>query len=196
MEFCRWLTSEYRGEDERWQCYRDPQLLQKDGNGNPRVGRLLVERGGFRLPTEAEWEVAARAGQRTAWTFGSDASLLGDYGWFVENSGKRPRAAAVKPPGLAGLHDVQGNLFEWVHDWYGDIDGNSVVVDSQGADSGQNRVLRGGGWGNSAANCRLANRSSNDPADRDSILGFRLALSPSVASPEAKGAEENPQAGN
>jgi len=195
MGFCRWLTSEYRGEDERWQCYRDPELLEKDGD-NPRVGRLLVERGGFRLPTEAEWEVAARAGQRTAWTFGSDVSLLGDYGWFVENSGKRPRSAAAKPPGLGGLHDVQGNLFEWVHDWYGDIEGNSVVVDPQGAASGRSRVLRGGGWNRDAANCRLARRSTYDPANRRSDTGFRLALSPSVTSPEAKGAEEKPQANN
>jgi formylglycine-generating enzyme required for sulfatase activity len=195
MEFCRWLTSAYRGEDERWQCYRDPELLEKDGD-NPRVGRLLVERGGFRMPTESEWEVAARAGQRTAWTFGSDVSLLGDYGWFMENSGKRPRSAAAKPPGLSGLHDVQGNLFEWVHDWYDDIEGNSVVVDPQGAATGQDRVLRGGGWGNGAANCRLAFRSTDDPASRNANVGFRLALSPSVTSPEAKGAEEKPQADN
>jgi formylglycine-generating enzyme required for sulfatase activity len=196
IEFCRWLTSEYRGEDERWQCYRDPEQLEKDGNGNPRVGRLLVDRGGFRLPTEAEWDVAARAGQRTAWTFGSDVGLLGDYGWLLENSGKRPQAAAAKPPGPGGLHDVQGNLFEWVHDWYGDIEGNSVVVDPQGSAIGQYRVLRGGSWDNDAADCRVANRSSGDPAYRDASCGFRLALSPSMNPPEAKGAEEKPQADN
>jgi hypothetical protein len=196
MEFCRWLTSEYRGEDERWQCYRDPEQLEKDGNGNPRVGRLLVDRGGFRLPTEAEWDVAARAGQRTAWTFGSDVGLLGDYGWLLENSGKRPQAAAAKPPGPGGLHDVQGNLFEWVHDWYGDIEGNSVVVDPQGSAIGQYRVLRGGSWDNDAADCRVANRSSGDPAYRDASCGFRLALSPSMNPPEAKGAEEKPQVDN
>jgi serine/threonine protein kinase/formylglycine-generating enzyme required for sulfatase activity len=196
MAFCRWLTSEYRGDDESWQCYRDPEQLEKDGNGNPRVGRLLVERGGFRMPTEAEWEVGARAGQRTSWTFGSDASLLAAYGWFVENSGKRPQSAGVKAPGLGGLHDVQGNLIEWVYDWYGDIEGNSVVVDPQGAASGRNRVLRGGSWVDYAADCRLAYRSANDPALRDADNGFRLALSPSVNPPEAKGAEEKPPAGN
>jgi formylglycine-generating enzyme required for sulfatase activity len=196
MGFCRWLTSAYRGEDESWQCYRDPELLEKDGNGNPRVGRLLVDRGGFRMPTESEWEVGARAGQRTAWTFGSDVSLLGDYGWFVENSGKRPRGAAAKPPGLGGLHDVQGDLFEWVHDWYGRIEGNSVVVDPQSAANSQIRVLRGGCWSNGAADCRMADRGTRDPTSRNTGYGFRLALSPSVNPPEAKGAEEKPQADN
>jgi hypothetical protein len=83
IDFCRWLTSEYRGDDELWQCYRDPAQLEKDGNGNPRVGRLLVERVGFRMPTESEWEVGGRAGQRTAYTFGSDVSLLSTHGWFA-----------------------------------------------------------------------------------------------------------------
>ena len=148
------------------------------------------------MPTESEWEVGARAGQRTAWTFGSDVSLLGDYGWFLENSGKRPRSAAAKPPGLGGLHDVQGNLYEWVHDWYDDIEGNSVVVDPQGAASSLYRVLRGGSWGYDAANCRMANRNASDPTSRAASNGFRLALSPSETSPEAKGAEDNPQANN
>ena len=197
MRFCRWLTSEYRGDDESWQCYRDPGELEKDDNGDPRVvDRLLVERGGFRMPTEAEWEVGGRAGQRTAWTFGSDVSLLGDYGWFMENSGKRPQSAASKPPGLGGLHDVQGNLFEWVHDRFSDIEGNSVVVDPQGMAVGQNRVLRGGGWYDDAADCRLAYRIGYGPTTHSASLGFRLALSPSVTSPEAKEAEANPQARN
>ncbi len=146
------------------------------------------------MPTESEWEVGARAGQRTAWTFGSDVNLLANYGWFVENSGKRPQLVAAKPPGLGGLHDVQGNLYEWVHDWNGDIEGTSVVVDPQGAATGQNRVLRGGCWFSVAADCRMASRKSNAPTYRLTNLGFRLALSPSVTSPEAKGAGDNPQA--
>jgi formylglycine-generating enzyme required for sulfatase activity len=199
IDFCRWLTSEYRGDDESWQCYRDPEQLEKDGNGNPRVGRLLVERGGFRMPTESEWEVGARAGQRTAYTFGSDVNLLSTHGWFVDNStGKRPQVSAAKPPGLGGLHDVQGNLFEWVHDRYGEIDGGSVIVDPQGPLSdGQTRVLRGGCWNLGAALCRSAFRSSNDPAFRSTHDGFRLALSPSVNKPpEADEKEQQTQESN
>ncbi|MFM8478296.1 MAG: formylglycine-generating enzyme family protein, partial [Planctomycetaceae bacterium] len=184
MGFCRWLTSEYRGADERWQCYRDPEQLEKDGNGNPLVGRLLVDRGGFRMPTESEWEVGGRAGQRTAYTFGSDVSLLSSYGWFDENSpGKRPQLSAAKPPGVGGLHDMQGNLYEWVHDWYDSVEGGSVVVDPLGPSSGQVRVLRGGSWYDDAASCRSALRDADDPAYRRTDGGFRLALSPSVNKP-------------
>jgi hypothetical protein len=193
MEFCRWLTSEYRGEDESWQCYRDPELLEKDGNGNPRVGRLLVERGGFRMPTSSEWELGAGGGQETPWSFGSDAGLLRDYGWFEENSGNRPHGVCLKRPSLGGLYDVHGNMFEWMHDWYDEIEEGSVVVDPQGAASGQDRVLRGGSWSYGAADCRMANRNTNDPAYRSTYDGFRLALSPSVNPPEAE-AEANPQA--
>ena len=184
IDFCRWLTSEYRGADERWQCYRDPEQLEKDGNGNPLVGRLLVDRGGFRMPTECEWEVGGRAGQRTAYTFGSDVSLLSSYGWFDENSpGKRPQLSAAKPPGVGGLHDMQGNLYEWVHDWYDSVEGGSVIVDPQGPSGGRNRVLRGGSWDDGAASCRTAGRIISDPARSSSGIGFRLALSPSVNEP-------------
>jgi formylglycine-generating enzyme required for sulfatase activity len=198
MGFCRWLTSEYRGDDARWQCYRDAEQLEKDGNGNPIVGRLLVDRGGFRMPTESEWEVGGRAGQRTAYTFGSDVSLLSRYGWFLENStGKRPQVSAAKPPEVGGLHDMQGNLSEWVHDWLGSVEGGSVVVDPQGPVSGLNRVLRGGSWSYVAAICRTASRYYDVPAFRDARYGFRLALSPSVNKPpEADEKEQQTQESN
>jgi len=157
-----------------------------------------VERGGFRMPTESEWEVGARGGQRTAYTFGSDVSVLSSYGWFLDNSaGKRPQVSAEKPPGVGGLHDMQGNLYEWVHDWYVTIEGGSVVVDPQGPLSGQDRVLRGGSWFDDAASCRTANRRTDDPAFRNPNGGFRLALSPSVnKSPEADEKEQQTQEAN
>lgn len=187
ITFCRSLTVAYRGDDERWQCYAEPE---QDGSGVPGEARLLVERGGFRMPTEAEWEVGARAGQRTAYTFGSDVSLLDSYGWFLDNSGKRARSPAAKPPGLGGLHDIQGNLVEWVHDRYDTYDGGAVVTDPQGASSGQFRLLRGGSWGSGAASCRSADRNNFDPTLRYPRHGFRLALSPSVNQPEAASQEE------
>ncbi|MFM8475957.1 MAG: formylglycine-generating enzyme family protein, partial [Planctomycetaceae bacterium] len=121
-----------------------------------------------------------------------------DYGWFMDNStGKRPQLSAAKPPGVGGLHDVQGNLFEWVHDWYEPIAGGSIVLDPQGPQSGRDRVLRGGSWGNSAAYCRAASRSNDAPASRNSDYGFRLALSPSGnTSPEADKKEQRQQGGN
>ncbi len=78
VEFCHWLTSEWRGNDESWQCYPDAESLDKDGNGNPVYGELLLDRGGFRMPTESEWECAARSGQMTAFAFGGDVNMLGD----------------------------------------------------------------------------------------------------------------------
>jgi formylglycine-generating enzyme required for sulfatase activity len=99
---------------------------------------------------------------------------------------------------LGGLHDVQGNLFEWVHDRYGEIDGGSVIVDPQGPLSdGQNRVLRGGSWDDDAALCRSALRFLNVPAGRGTVYGFRLALSPSVNKPpEADEKEQQTQESN
>ncbi len=191
VEFCRWLTGEWRGDDESWQCYPETESLEKDGNGNPIYGDVLLARGGFRMPTESEWELAARSDQRTAFAFGGDVTLLEDYGWFKDNSGKRPRVTAVKPPVGSGLFDVHGNLYEWTHDWYASIDGSSSHVDPQGASGGSDRVLRGGGWSDDAANCRTADRYSYEPTIRNASDGFRLALSlPSgVQSPEAKGSK-------
>jgi formylglycine-generating enzyme required for sulfatase activity len=172
----------------------DASELNVGGNSHD-VGRLLLDRGGFRMPTESEWEVGARSGQRTAYTFGSDVSLLSSYGWFVENSsGKRPQLSGSKPPGVGGLHDVQGNLFEWVHDWYGAIEGGSVELDPQGPEYGQGRVLRGGTWDHNAAYCRTASRvNRTDLALRYPNVGFRLALSLSGNTPPEGDAKQQQQ---
>jgi formylglycine-generating enzyme required for sulfatase activity len=177
VEFCHRLTVEWHGDDESWQCYPDTESLEKDGNGNPVYGELLLDHGGFRMPTDSEWELAARSGQRTSYGFGSDVSLLGDYGWFVDNSEKRPHVTAVKPPSISGFFDAHGNLFEWTHDWDAAIDGSSLLVDPQGASKGLNRVLRGGGWSRVAAGCRLASRGTSEPTAPNASFGFRLALS-------------------
>jgi formylglycine-generating enzyme required for sulfatase activity len=122
-------------------------------------------------------------------------SLLADYGWIAENSaGKRPQSSASNLPGLGGLHDVQGNLFEWVHDLYGEFEGGGAVAELQSTPRGKNRVLRGGGWDSDAANCRLAFRGRLDPTLSSSNLGFRLALSPSASPPEASGEQEKASA--
>ncbi|MGO9917782.1 MAG: formylglycine-generating enzyme family protein, partial [Isosphaeraceae bacterium] len=144
-----------------------------------------------RLPTESEWEVASRAGARTAYGLGSEVSLLARFGWFAENSGKHGHPPRELRPSIRGLFDMHGNRFEWTHDWYGDL-GETAAVDSLGAKEGSNRVFRGGGWDNDAALCRSAYRNSYDPTLRTTLNGFRLVLSPSGVTPEAasvKGAE-------
>jgi len=131
---------------------------------------------GWRLPTEAEWEYANRAGSSTAWYFGSDSNLLGTYAWFNGNSGNTTHPVAQKQPNAWGLYDMAGNVYEWCWDWYGSYPG--TVTDPVGSTSGSARVGRGGSWYGDASRTRAANRNSTYPGYRyDFIVGFRLARS-------------------
>ena len=103
-------------------------------------------------------------------------SLLGRFGWFVENSGKHVHAPRELRPCRRGLFDLHGNLYEWTHDWYEGYD-TKLASDPSGPATGSSRVNRGGGWDNDAAHCRSANRFTVDPSYRSSNYGFRLALS-------------------
>jgi len=139
----------------------------------------------YRLPTEAEWEYACRAGTTTKYSFGEDEKLLGDYGWFDGNSGFQTHRVGLKKPNAWGLYDMHGNVAEWCSDWYGDYP-DGAVTNPQSPSSGSLRVFRGGCWHDTAGYCRSPLRSGGDPSFRDDRLGFRLALSPSGAeSPEA-----------
>jgi len=190
--FCRWLGQQM-GLAETDQPYGDPANVDKeryprepnpDASWAPRNWPVDLGRRGFRLPTESEWELAARGGARTAYGYGADASLLGRFGWFQENSGKHVHPPRDLRPGRRGLFDVHGNLWEWTHDWYGDYD-TKASTDPLGPNVGSIRVIRGGGWDYDAASCRSAYRGTHDPTIRSSDYGFRLALSPSGALPEA-----------
>lgn len=113
---------------------------------------------------------------RTAYGFGSDASLLGRFGWYVENSGKHVHPPRELRPCRRGLFDLHGNLYEWTHDWYEGYD-TKLASDPSGPATGSDRVSRGGGWGDVAADCRSAHRSTGVPSYRTYVYGFRLALS-------------------
>jgi len=132
----------------------------------------------YRLPTEAEWEYACRAGTKTAYSFGDDASDLGDYAWYYENSGNKTDPVGGKQPNAWGLHDMHGNVWEWCQDWYRDYP-SGAVTDPAGPADGWYRVNRGGGWRDGAEYCRSAYRNGPDPSDRFSDFGFRVSLSPS-----------------
>jgi len=127
---------------------------------------------GFRLPTEAEWEYACRAG-----TTGDYAGSLDEMGWYDENSGKQTHPVGQKKPNAWGLYDMHGNVCEWCWDWYGEnLPGG---IDPVGPASGSYRVYRGGGWGNYAFFCRAAYRNDYDPTYRyNGDLGFRSVLPP------------------
>jgi formylglycine-generating enzyme required for sulfatase activity len=190
--FCRWLGQQ-SGLSEGDQSYAAPETLDTamyprepnpGANWAPRNWPLELGRRGFRLPTESEWEVACRTGARTPFGFGSEASLLGRFGWSADNSGKHGHPPRELRPSIRGLFDLHGNLFEWTHDWYSDF-GETAAVDPLGAKEGSNRVDRGGSWRNDAPNCRTALRFTGDPPLRSIYNGFRLALSPSGVLPEA-----------
>jgi formylglycine-generating enzyme required for sulfatase activity len=145
-----------------------------------KAGRL------YRLPTEAEWEYACRAGSKTAYAFDDEEGLLPEYGWFKRNSSDRTHTVGLLEPNAWGLYDMHGNVWEWCSDWYGEYP-KGAVSDPTGPCEGSDRVNRGGGWYNEAANCRSAIRHGIDPSFRFHFIGFRVALSPSgiPKSPEA-----------
>jgi formylglycine-generating enzyme required for sulfatase activity len=145
----------------------------------------LSERGGVRarLPSEAEWENACRAGSRTEYCFGDDESKLGEYAWFDANSGDRAHTVGTKRANAWGLYDLHGNVWEWCEDTY-HVDCKGAPQDARAWTEGGEvrwpgapslRVYRGGSWSNPAVNCRSADRDWFDPSVRDPILGFRPA---------------------
>jgi len=130
----------------------------------------------YRLPTEAEWEYACRAGTNTKYSFGDDESDLEQYAWYDENSGKGTHAVGSKLPNAWGLHDMHGNVWEWCQDSFGDYP-RGAVTDPSGATSSSRRVGRGGSWGHAAGYCRSAFRLRGLPSFRGSLLGFRVVRS-------------------
>jgi formylglycine-generating enzyme required for sulfatase activity len=143
------------------------------------ISRLNAKEGTnkYRLPTEAEWEYAARAGTTSEYSFGNNASQLGQYAWYDDNSGNQTHPVGQKKPNPWGLYDMHGNVWEWVQDWYGDYP-KSAVTDPAGPSSGDDRVLRGGSWYFSARYLWSAGRNCFTPNTRSELFGFRLARSP------------------
>jgi formylglycine-generating enzyme required for sulfatase activity len=133
---------------------------------------------GKRLPTEAEWEFACRAGTTTKWASGDDASALDAYAWYDGNAGRDMHAAGGKLSNAWGLYDMHGNVWEWCSDWYDeDSYATSEITNPKGPSARTYRVLRGGSRLNSATRCRSANRGASTPDDKDGTIGFRCAMS-------------------
>lgn len=130
---------------------------------------------GFRLPTEAEWEYACRAGTTTTFSFGNGLELLPRYGWFVDHAGGRPHPPAELLPNPRGLFDMHGNVYEWCNDWYGVYE-QGDASNPTGPVSGDRRVVRGGCWFFESRFCRSAYRgNTREPHLRFNDIGFRLA---------------------
>ncbi|MDR1274647.1 MAG: formylglycine-generating enzyme family protein [Odoribacteraceae bacterium] len=130
----------------------------------------------YRLPTEAEWEYAARGGNRSKGYRYSGSDSIGNVAWFVDNSDDTTHPVGTKQPNELGIHDMSGNVWEWCHNKYG-LYPTPARDNPLDTSSGFNRVDRGGSWINDADYCRVAYRDDYAPGDSNHILGFRLACS-------------------
>ena len=138
-----------------------------------KIGRAV------RLPTEAQWEYACRAGTKTGFSFGKEDKDLAAYGWYKANSGDKTHPVGQKKPNAAGLYDMHGNVFEWCRDWYDEkFYANAKNVDPENTTESKSRVLRGGSWRHDPLYCRAAVRSGLTTGSRISYNGFRVVVAP------------------
>ncbi|MBR6713736.1 MAG: formylglycine-generating enzyme family protein [Bacteroidaceae bacterium] len=129
----------------------------------------------FRLPTEAEWEFAAKGGTKSKGYTYSGSNTLGDVAWYGDNSSGKIHEVATKQANELGIYDMSGNVWEWCQDWYGSYS-STAQSNPTGPTSGSDRVLRGGSWYYGASYCRSADRGKTSPSRIGSTFGFRLAL--------------------
>ena len=186
------LSSYYIGQTEvtqaLWQAVMGSNPSDFDGDDLPvenvswddcqefvrKLGQITGKN--FRLPTEAEWEYAARGGSKSRGYKYSGSDNIGSVAWYDGNSGSETHAVATKSPNELGLYDMSGNVCEWCQDWYGDYS-SSAQANPTGPTSGDYRVLRGGSCYSVARFCRVSYRNGSSPSDRGYCLGLRLVLS-------------------
>lgn len=187
------LSDYYIGQtevtQELWQAVMDTNPSYFSGSQNPVeqvswedcqnfIVKLNIVTGrNFRLPTEAEWEYAARGGNKSMGYMYAGSSALSDVAWYYDNSGYETHPVNQKQANELGIYDMTGNVCEWCQDWYGGYS-NNAQTNPMGPSSGVYRVFRGGDWYGSTSECRVASRYGCSPSDRDHILGFRIVLLP------------------
>jgi formylglycine-generating enzyme required for sulfatase activity len=141
----------------------------------PRLNQLTGRK--FRLPTEAEWEYAARGGNQSKGYKCAGSSTIGNVAWYVDNSDQQTHCVKAKESNELGLYDMSGNVDEWCKDWYdSSYYASSSSSNPTGPSTGSKRVCRGGSWNSGEKSCRVSHRSYNSSDARKSICGFRLAL--------------------
>lgn len=163
VQYCNWLS----GQSGLQKVY----VFQKDSL------HVDLNANGYRLPTEAEWEYSATGGKTAKTTKYAGAGQPGALAWYSGNASRHPHPVGLKNPNALGLCDMNGNVWEWCHDWY---DKNyyaqsRTARNPSGPLSGETRCLRGGSWNNSGKHLRIANRSHRYPDFRDGSVGFRVA---------------------
>ncbi|MHC4628208.1 MAG: formylglycine-generating enzyme family protein [Planctomycetota bacterium] len=192
----RWKAGNNPVEQVRWSdavryCNKRSELEGLEPCYNLETWQCDFNASGYRLPTEAEWEYACRAGTRTAYYFGNSPSELSEHAWFEDNSGGKPRPVGGRLPNPWGLYDMHGNVWQWCNDFYQvDYYQQSPEKDPRGPKSGETKVVRGGAWKFSADSCRSGYRYNENPGYADvcfgyDIYGFRCVRNaPAAAEPK------------
>ena len=185
----RWKKEKNPVEQVRWSdavrfCNKRSEMEGLQPCYDLKTWQCNFDATGYRLPTEAEWEYACRAGTTTAYFFGDAPSKLGDYAWFDKNSGGHPQPVGQKRPNPWGIYDICGNLWEWCNDFYRvDYFQESPAKDPRGPATGETKVVRGGAWRFGADSCRSGYRYNESPGYADvcfgyDIYGFRCVRKP------------------
>lgn len=176
----RWKGEKNPVEQVRWSdavmfCNKRSEIEGRQPCYNLETWTCNFEANGYRLPTEAEWEYACRAGTSTAYFFGDSTAQLGDYAWFDKNSGGHPRPVGQKKPNPWGLYDICGNVWEWCHDFYKvDYYPEAPRENPNGPERGETKVLRGGAWRFGDETCRSGYRYNENPGYADVCFGYDI----------------------
>jgi len=173
----KWEGQRHPVEQIRWAqaaayCNARSRLEDLTPAYDPKTWQCDFDTDGYRLPTEAEWEYAARAATTTRYFYGDDPARLGQYAWFRKNETRGPRPVGRKQPNPWGLYDMYGNVWEWCNDFYDeDYYRQSPEKDPRGPPAGKTRVLRGGCWNSRPDLCRSSYRNDEDPGYTDTCFG-------------------------
>lgn len=176
----RWKGARNPIEQVRWSdavryCNRRSELEGLKPCYDLKTWKCDFAANGYRLPTEAEWEFACRAGTTTAYFFGDSPAKLGTYAWYDKNAGGRPRPVGQKQPNPWGLHDMAGNVWQWCNDFYKvDYYATAPRENPKGPDTGENKVVRGGAWRFGAESCRSGYRYNESPGYADVCFGYDI----------------------
>jgi formylglycine-generating enzyme len=185
----RWKGERNPVEQVRWSdavryCNKRSELEGLPRCYDLKTWKCNFEASGYRLPTEAEWEYACRAGTVTPYFFGETSAKLGEYAWYDKNSGGRPRPVGQKRPNPWGLYDMCGDVWEWCNDFYKvDYYEQSPAQNPRGPSLGETKVVRGGAWRFGVESCRSGYRYNENPGYADvcfgyDIYGFRCVRTP------------------